>query len=101
MVRHLRTGVSFPARSAGREGLAGVARGGKDRMGRLRFRLSPWCVPVQRVKIQFISGDRGGGLHVQVRANREEKEIAKAVKQGTYSDWFDFVRRCTRPASGT
>ncbi len=47
--------------------------------------------PGAAVKIQFISGDRGGGLHAQVRANREEKEITKAVKQGAYSDWFDFA----------
>ena len=46
---------------------------------------------MQRVKIQFISGERGGGIHTQVRAIREEKEIVKAVKQGTYRDWFDFA----------
>jgi hypothetical protein len=47
--------------------------------------------PVQKVKIQIISGDRGGGLHTQVRVTREEKEITEAVKQGAFRDWFDFA----------
>jgi hypothetical protein len=40
------------------------------------------------VVIQFMSGDRGGGLLTQVSANREEKEIAKSVKQGKHRDRF-------------
>lgn len=47
--------------------------------------------PAQKVIIQFISGDRGGGLHTQVRVTREEKKITEAVKQGIFRDWFDFA----------
>lgn len=47
--------------------------------------------PVKKVKIQFISGDRGGGLHTQVRTTREEKEVSDAVTQGAFRAWFDFA----------
>ncbi|MBL8792393.1 MAG: CHAT domain-containing protein [Planctomycetia bacterium] len=44
----------------------------------------------RRTTIQFISGDRGGGLQTQVRANREEKEIRRAIQQGTHREQFLF-----------
>ncbi len=41
--------------------------------------------------IQFIAGDRGGGLRSQIQIPREEKAIRDAVSLGRYRDSFEFA----------
>jgi hypothetical protein len=43
------------------------------------------------VVVQFIAGDRGGGLTSQVKVPREEKEIAAAINQGTRRNRLRFA----------
>lgn len=41
--------------------------------------------------IQFVAGDRGGGLRSQVQVPREEKGIRDSIALGRYRDSFDFA----------
>jgi hypothetical protein len=47
--------------------------------------------PAATAVVQFIAGDRGGGLTPQVKVTREEKEIASAINQGARRHRIHFA----------